>query len=235
MRKILILGLIVLTACSDNLKLEGTYKDKSCGITLTCSYFEFYKDGNYRYNYITQSKYHKKFNGLWELNGDTVYLKPHPYIFPDSSTVEILDSMNSPTTTVSVNMVGGYEKGQEPDTTRVQWYISFDDGKEFTSTDQNGKLIIEKQLIKSIIIQDLLQNMGGGRLFRHKDSIFEINSEADEINIFLALTRRVPDEIKDMPKKLYWEGNKLYPVDFVKNINSLWWNRNYYERTNDAL
>jgi len=229
MRNTLLFFLIVLTACSSNSPFEGTYKHKICKYASTCYYFEFFNDGTFRYNVTGDMKRHKAFNGSWTFKQDTVYLEPEYFIFPDSTEVELLDNKESHKTDISISMLGGYENGQEPDTSRVMWYISLDGGTNYTSTDQMGKLSIKKQYIHKIMIRDVLQQMGQNQIFRHRDSIFEINAEVDEVNIFLALREKQPDELASMPRKLYWKGDNLIPVDFVNQSG----HNNYYTRSKD--
>jgi len=237
MRNILLLLIISISACSSpgsgDCELEGTYKHKSCKYASTCNYFEFFNDGTFRYNLILYSSQQKSFKGSWTLNKDTIHLKPYGFIFPDSTKVELLDNKESSKTNISINMLCGYEKGQKPDTLKVQWYVSLDGGIKYTSTDTKGNLSVKKQYIHKIKIRDIMQQMGQNKIFRNKDSIFEINAEVDEVNVFLALTERHPDELKYMPKKLFWKGHNLYPVDFINDIKYLKRERNYYQRSKD--
>lgn len=235
MRRILLLLLITISACSrpgsGDYKLEGMYKHKSCKYGLTCNYFEFFSNGTFRYNIILQTSQHKSFNGSWTLSEDTIHLKPYGFLFPETTKVELLDNKESSQTNISISMLGGYEKGQKPDTSKVQWYIAFDDGVKYYGTDAKGNLSMKKQYIHKIKIRDVMQQMGQNKMFRNKDSIFEINAEVDEVNIFLSLTERHPDELKYMPRKLFGEGNKLYPVDYTKDIKQLSRAGNYYKRS----
>jgi len=172
MRKTLLLLLITISACSspssNNYELEGMYRHKSCKYALTCNYFEFFSNGTFRYNIILQTSQHKSFNGSWTLSEDTIDLKPFGFIFPETTQVELLDNKKSSKTNISISMLGGYEKGQKPDTSKVQWYIAFDDGSMYTSTDKKGNLSIKKQYIHKIKIRDIMQQMGQNKIFRNK-------------------------------------------------------------------
>jgi hypothetical protein len=226
MKNLLLILLIALSACSNDIQFEGTYKHKSCKYALTCEYFDFFNDSTFTYNKILHTSQHKSFNGSWTINKDTVHLKPYGYVFPDSSNVVLNNDNETSKTNISINMIGGFERGQKPDTTKVQWYVSIDGGIKYKGTDTKGNLYIKKQYINEIRIKDIMQHAGQNKLFRNKDSIFIINAEADEINIFLALKERQPEELKYMPKKLYWKGNKLFPV-----YNHFPERGNYYKRS----
>ena len=231
MRNTLFLLFISLTACSDHSQLEGTFKHKHCKNTLTCEYFDFFNDSTFTYNKILHTSQHKSFNGSWTINKDTIHLKPYGFVFPDSSNLVLINDKETSKTNISINMIGGYERGQKPDTTKVQWYVSIDGGIKYSSTDKNGNLYIDKQYIKEVRIKDLMQHAGLNKLFRNKDSIFAINAEVDQINIFLALSERHPEELKYMPRKLFWKQNILYPVDFTQDVDNLKREKNYYKRT----
>lgn len=226
MRNILVLLIITLAACSNPVKyeFEGRYKH-----TYSDVYFDLFKDGTYRYTNVEDSNYQKSFNGTWKLKNNTVYLKPYDFIFPGSTKVELLNKEGSNKTKISINLLGGYEKGQEPDTLRTMWYVSINGNPEFTSTDRTGKISIDKQYIDKIEIKDKFQYSGLGKLFRHKDSILHINSKADEINIFLSISKRYPSEHKTMPRKLLWKDNVLYPIDYIEDIEFLRKSNNYYK------
>lgn len=229
MRNILILLLITFYSCSEKTGIEGTYKHKLCSSSLSCEYFEFFKNGTFRYNKILETTQHKSFIGSWKIENDTVYLEPNSFITPDSTKVELLNNKNSSKTNISIGMLSGYQKGEKPDTLRVLWYVSIDGGIKYTSTDTAGNLTMKKQYIHDIKIHDIMQETAHTKIFRNKDSLFVINAEVDEINIYLALTERYPDELKYMPKKLYKKGNRLYLVDYIKDVDFLSRENNYYK------
>lgn len=236
MKKILILLSITIYACTKDYKLDGIYKFKSCNNTeLTCDYFEIFKDGTFRYNIILDSKQHESFIGSWKIKQDTVFLELNPFVTPDSTNVLLLDNKCSSETNISVNMLSGYQEGEKPDTSKVQWYVSVDGGKKFISTDIKGNLSIKKQYIHEIKIHDIMQETAHMKIFRNKDSIFEINAEVDEIKIYLALTERYPDELDFMPKKLLWTGDKLYPIYCINNTIYKKKDGIYYRRTSDII
>jgi len=231
---VLILLLIVaFYSCSTNTKLEGTYKYTSCGEALDCNYFEFFENGTYRYNVILNTTQQKSFNGSWSLKNDTIILNPYPYIFPDSTKLELLNNIGDSKTNISINMLVGYEKGQKPDTLKVRWFVSLDNGANYVSTNDSGTLTINKHYIHKIKIRDIMQQSSNFKLFANKDSIFDVNAEVNNINIYMALTDRHPDELEFMPRKLFWKGNTLYPVDFDTNLIRLVSTRNYYKLSID--
>jgi hypothetical protein len=176
MRNLFLLILITLSACSSDFQLEGTYKHKSCSFGSSCEYFEFFNDGRFRYNIISHTQSHDFFNGKWTRKADTIYLIPNKIIFPDSTVVETIVNKRDSKTNISICMLGGHEEGQKPDTSRVNWYVSLDGGDNYRSTDNSGNLSIKKQYIHKIKIQDIMEHMGQGKLFRHQDSIFYINA-----------------------------------------------------------
>ncbi len=230
---LLILIIITLFSCNSKSTIEGRYKHKLCKTSLPCDYFDFFIDGTFIYNKILYSTQHKSFIGSWTIKNDTIKLEPNSYITPDSTKVELLDNKGSSETNISINMLGGYQTGEKPDNLKVTWYVSIDGGQKYTSTDTAGNLYIKKQYINEVRIKDIMQHAGGNKLFRNKDSTFTINSEVDEINIYLALTERYPDELKYMPKKLYLKSNKLYPVDYIKDVDYLNRENNYYKWTKE--
>ena len=235
MKKFLLLLIVTFYSCSTNAKLEGTYKFTNCGEDLDCNFFEFFENGTYRYNVILYTTQHKSFNGSWSLKNDTIFLKPYPYITPDSTKVELRDSYEDPKTNISINMLGTYEQGQKPDTLKVQWFVSLDNGVNYMSTDTLGKLSINKQYIRKIKIQDIMQHTSNSKLFANKDSIFEVNAKVNNINIYMALPEKYPEELEAMPRKLLWKENTLYPIDFEDNIIRLVSTRNYYKRSKDKV
>lgn len=233
MKKIFLLLIIALYSCSSNTKIEGTYKYSSCGDALNCNYFEFFENGTYRYNVILYTSQHKCFNGSWSHKNDTIFLKPYAYITPDSTRIEIRDCNDDSKTEISINMLGSYEQGQKPDTLRTQWYVSLDNGVNYISTDTLGKLSVNKQYIQKIKIQDIMQHTNNFKLFANKDSIFNVNAKVNNINIYMAMPDRYPEELEAMPRKLLRERNILYPIDFDENINRLDRMRIYYKRSKD--
>lgn len=233
MKKIIFLLIIAFYSCSTNAQIEGTYKYSSCGDALNCNYFEFFENGTYRYNVILYTTQHKSFNGSWSLKNDTIFLKPYAYITPDSTTVELRDSNDDSKTDISINMLCSYEQGQKPDTLRTQWYVSLDNGINYMSTDTLGKLSVNKQYIRIIKIQDIMQHTNNFKLFANKDSIFNVNAKVNNINIYMAMPERYPEELEAMPRKLLWKESIIYPIDFDENINRLVRMRIYYKRSKD--
>ena len=230
---LLILIILTLSSCSTKSIIEGRYKHKSCKTSLPCDNFDFFNDETFIYHEILYSTQHKSFIGSWTIKNDTFNLEPNSYITPDSTKVELLNNKDGSKTNISINMLGGYQKGEKPDTLKVLWYVSIDGGHKYIMTDSIGNISIKKQYIHEIKIHDIMQETSNMKIFRNKDSVFVIDSEVDEINIYLALTERRPEELEYMPKKLYLQDNKLYPVDYIKDVKYLSREGNYYKRTKD--
>lgn len=231
MKVILLLLVITLFSCTNISKLDGTYKHATCGENINCNYFEFFEKGNFRYNVIKYTTQHLSFNGSWSLNDDTVYLKPYPYIAPDSTKVELHNIAKDSKTIISINMLNAYEKGQKPDTLRTQWFVSLDNGINYMSTDSLGRLSLNKQYISKIKIQDIMKHWHNLKIFANNDSVFEVNAAVNKINIYIAMPIKIDDELDFMPKKLLWKKNTIYPIDHDDNIIRLVSKRNYYKRT----
>lgn len=225
---LILISIFLMFSCSKDKEIEGTYKHKLCKYGPSCNYFDFNNDGTFCYNKISDRKQHKKFNGRWTLNNDTIYLVHNGFIQPDSTVVELTNNLKSNTTIISVNMLGSYEVGSKPDTLGVLWYVSLNGSKNYSQTDSLGNLEISKKHIDKIQIRDVFQNMGKKQLFRHKDSIFIIDAEVDEVKIYLSLRERESDDVKYMPKKFLKDDELLYPIDYTDDIEYLKRENNYY-------
>lgn len=79
------------------------------------------------------------------------------------------------------------------------------------STDTLGKLSVNKQYIRIIKIQDIMQHTNNFKLFANKDSIFNVNAKVNNINIYMAMPERYPEELEAMPRKLLWKREHYIP------------------------
>lgn len=180
----IIVGLIGFNSCSKS--ITGLYKHEICGNTPDCFLYDFCKDGRFTYWYSQDILGTVTLTGSWIISSDTLCLNLDPYMF-DAETKLICKKTNEITDSIHIQ-IGLLSKifKNKQDTTYFSWQVLFDNEKTVFETNDKGFLSIPFREIEKITVRDFYKDFGLPLFVPISDSIFSIEKNTNDINIFIA-------------------------------------------------